>query len=84
LYPRGKDKKITLFKGKGCKACKRSGYTGRMGIFEVLVITDEIRELILKEAAPMTIKQIAQKTQGLKTIRQDALSKKLGGLEAYN
>ncbi len=79
LYPRGTDKKITLFKGEGCKACKRSGYAGRMGAFEVLVVTDEIRELILKEAAPMTIRQVAQKTQGLKTIRQDALSKVLGG-----
>lgn len=79
LSPRGTDKKITLFKGEGCKAFKRSGYAGRMRVFEVLVVTDEIRELILREAAPMSILQLAQKSQGLKTIRQDALSKVLGG-----
>ncbi len=50
-----------------------------MGIFEVLVITDEIRELVLQKAAPMSIRKKAVETQDMKSLREDAISKVLGG-----
>ncbi|MFT4579260.1 MAG: type IV pilus assembly protein PilB [Nitrospinales bacterium] len=80
LFPRGDRQPVTLYRGEGCKACKKSGYAGRMGIFEVLVITDDIRELVLKKAAPMIIRKKAVETQDMKSLREDAISKVLSGL----
>ena len=80
LFPSGYEgKPFVLFEGKGCRACKRSGYSGRIGIFEVLLITDPIRKLILEKAAPMTIRDEAIKNQGLKTLRRDGFSKVVKG-----
>lgn len=79
LFPKGDSQPVTLYHGAGCKACKKSGYAGRMGIFEVLVITDEIRELVLQKAAPMSIRKKAVETQDMKSLREDAISKVLGG-----
>ncbi|MBI4390029.1 MAG: Flp pilus assembly complex ATPase component TadA [Nitrospinae bacterium] len=79
LFPRGDRKPVVLYKGEGCKACKRSGYSGRMGLFEALAVTDEVRELILKKSAPMTIRELARKTQGMKTLREDGIAKVLSG-----
>ncbi|PIQ95581.1 MAG: type II secretion system protein GspE [Nitrospinae bacterium CG11_big_fil_rev_8_21_14_0_20_56_8] len=80
LFPEGHPQAVTLYQGEGCKACKKSGYSGRMGVFEVLVMTDEIRALILEKAAPMVIRQRAKESQGMKTLRQDGIAKVLGGL----
>lgn len=79
LFPKGDRQPVTLYRGAGCKACKKSGYAGRMGIFEVLVITDEVRELVLKKAAPMSIRKKAVETQDMKSLREDAISKVLEG-----
>ena len=81
LFPHGyQGKPFVLFEGKGCRACKRSGYSGRIGIFEVLMITDAIRKLILEKAAPMVIRDEAIKTQGLNSLRNDGFSKVVQGL----
>jgi type IV pilus assembly protein PilB len=80
LFPNGNSPtSVTLYHGEGCKACKKSGYAGRMGIFEVLVITDDLRELILQKAAPMTLREKARETQDMKSLREDGISKVLGG-----
>jgi type II secretory ATPase GspE/PulE/Tfp pilus assembly ATPase PilB-like protein len=50
-----------------------------MGIFEVLVITDDLRELVLQKAAPMSIRERARETQDMKSLREDGISKVLGG-----
>ena len=50
-----------------------------MGIFEVLVVTDEIRELVLQKSAPMTIRERARETQDMKSLREDGIAKVLGG-----
>jgi type IV pilus assembly protein PilB len=80
LFPKGDRQPVTLYRGEGCKACKKSGYAGRMGIFEILVITDDVRELVLQKAAPMTIRKKAVETQDMKSLREDAISKVLSGL----
>ncbi len=79
LFPNGNSQPVKLYHGQGCKACKKSGYRGRVGLFEILVITDKIRELILKKAAPMTIRDVARETQGLTTLREDGVAKVLAG-----
>lgn len=74
---RGKDR-LVLYKGKGCDVCQHTGYLGRIGVFEVLEINDEIRELIIKNAAADTIKNQAIKN-GMTTMFDDALQKVLNG-----
>ena len=61
-----------FFYGSGCSSCHDTGYHGRRGIFELLTITDPVRELIDQSAATMVIRQKAVEG-GMKTIREDGL-----------
>ncbi len=61
-----------FFYGKGCDACNNTGYKGRKGIYELLRITDPIRELINERAPTVTLKQKAVEL-GMITLRQDGL-----------
>ncbi|MHB2026257.1 MAG: GspE/PulE family protein [Elusimicrobiota bacterium] len=71
--------KTVLYKGKGCENCAGTGYRGRIGIHEVLEITDDIRELIGQKATAMRIKDAALKN-GMITLEQSAIRKLLMGL----
>jgi len=64
--------KAEFFKGKGCEQCFKSGYSGRVGIAELLVLTPKIRELILGRAQEHLIKQQAR-AEGMVTLREDGL-----------
>ncbi|MCX5707042.1 MAG: ATPase, T2SS/T4P/T4SS family [Candidatus Omnitrophica bacterium] len=68
-----------FFRGKGCPHCFNTGYSGRTGIAEVLLLTAPIRELILSRAQEHFIKQQARK-EGMKTLREDGLLQVLNGL----
>jgi type IV pilus assembly protein PilB len=72
-------KEYKFFHGKGCKICRGTGYKGRTGIFEILLIDDQVRELILKKASADQIKQAAIKA-GMRTLREDGLQKVLEGI----
>ena len=61
-----------FFYGRGCSSCHDTGYHGRRGIFELLTITDPIRELVDQSAATMVIREKAVQL-GMKTIREDGL-----------
>ncbi|MEE9543871.1 MAG: type II secretion system ATPase GspE [Thermodesulfobacteriota bacterium] len=65
---------ITLSRGKGCEDCAGSGYRGRIGIFEVLPIDDEIGRLILKSPETSVIKARAREL-GMVTLREDGIDK---------
>ena len=67
-----------FYHGKGCKNCRNTGYKGRSGIFEILTINNEIRDLILNKASDTMIKQAALKA-GMKTLRDDGMEKVLEG-----
>ncbi len=67
---------VKFVKGKGCKLCSNTGYKGRTGIFELLKVTPQIRELILKRASADQIRELA-KTQGMRTLREAAIEKLL-------
>jgi len=62
----------TYFEAKGCDACNNTGYKGRKGIYELLKITDPVRELINERAPTVTIRQKAIEL-GMITLRQDGL-----------
>ena len=66
--------KVKVFKTKGCAACNETGYKGRTGLFEVMEITDSIREIILKKGQPREIKAVAMEN-GMISLRQSGLTK---------
>jgi type IV pilus assembly protein PilB len=69
----------SIYKGKGCDQCNGSGYSGRQGLYEVMPITPEIRELILDRAPTSEIQKLAIK-QGMLTLREDGLIKVAKGI----
>ncbi len=76
-------KEIEIYKPKGCKRCNNLGYSGRIGIFEILAMTESLEELIVsKEASETKIAQEAKK-QGMITMRQDGILKVLTGLTSF-
>jgi type IV pilus assembly protein PilB len=70
---------LKLVRGRGCKLCNNSGYKGRTGIYELLKVTPEIQELVLKKVSADEIRDMAIK-QGMKSLRQSAVDKLLAGL----
>jgi len=74
-----KIKKAEFFKGKGCAGCFNTGYSGRTGLAEVLLLTAKIRELIINRAQEHQIKQQAR-LEGMVTLREDGLNAALNGL----
>jgi type IV pilus assembly protein PilB len=71
---------ITLYQGKGCKDCKGSGYRGRTGIFELLVVNEKIKQLISQKASTQIIRQAALETTGMISLREDGLKKVWKGM----
>lgn len=70
---------ISAYRGKGCEACRFTGYQGRTAIYEILTVNDRIRELILERASADVIKKEGVRL-GLKTLYQDGLKKVAAGL----
>jgi len=68
-----------IYEGAGCDKCKFTGYRGRTAIFELLIIDDEIRQMILKRTSSNEIKKLAV-SKGMKTLRDDGLHKVMEGL----
>jgi type IV pilus assembly protein PilB len=68
-----------FYKGEGCGECRGTGYKGRIGIYENMLISPEIRELILKKSPSDVIEKTAVK-QGFHTLRDSALAKLAAGL----
>ncbi len=73
------DSEITFYRGRGCDNCKVSGYKGRTGIHELLVVSDRLRSLILQRASTAEIRQCAIE-EGMKTMPDDGLRKVLDGI----
>ncbi len=70
----------TIYKpGAGCNQCKRTGYRGRTGIHELLVVDDEIRGLVMKSGDATTIRRAAT-ARGMNTLREDGADKVLDGV----
>jgi type IV pilus assembly protein PilB len=67
-------KSVTPMKGKGCEKCNNTGYKGRVGLYEVMEITEELRELILVGASGLELRRKAV-DEGMITLRQSGLRK---------
>jgi type II secretory ATPase GspE/PulE/Tfp pilus assembly ATPase PilB-like protein len=72
-------KDIKMFEPTGCDACNGSGYKGRIAVFELLVVNDEIRELIGKDAGQIEIKRAVAKTDFV-SMQQDGVLKAVSGI----
>ncbi len=73
----------TVLRGRGCRTCNNTGYKGRIAVFEIMPIGDEVREFILNGASTMEIKREAIR-QGMRTLRMSALSKLRDGVTSLD
>jgi type IV pilus assembly protein PilB len=71
--------KVKTFKGKGCSTCNNTGYKGRIGLYEVMEVTDEIRELILIGASALELRKKAI-DDGMISLRESGLHKIRSGV----
>jgi type IV pilus assembly protein PilB len=72
-------KPLMIYTAQGCKECNRSGFSGRIAVFEILSGSDELSEVILEEPSENEIAKIA-KVQGMITMQQDGILKVLDGV----
>src|SRR5437773_1372572 len=70
---------VALDRGRGCSVCRHTGYRGRTGLFELLLVTDDIKQALLKSPNAGALREIAQ-AQGMTTLRQDGWRKVQAGL----
>lgn len=70
---------VLLFRGKGCNACSSTGYSGRLVICEIMVLTPKVKEKILERVGELKIKETARR-EGMITMREDGLIKAFAGL----
>jgi len=86
LIDAGMDEKLIddgkLLKGTGCPACNGSGYSGRVGLYEVMVVTPTLREMVLDRASTAELRERAI-ADGMITLRQDALWKMSQGMTTF-
>jgi type IV pilus assembly protein PilB len=73
---------VRLYRGRGCDTCRHTGYRGRLGVFELMVMTDELRRLVLSGASADVIREAAQRS-GMRTLRQSGVDKVLEGVTTF-
>lgn len=73
------EKKVTIYEPVGCEECHDTGYKGRRGVYEVLVVTEAVRDAILKRKPDSEVKKIAV-SENMTTLRQDSLNKVKEGI----
>ncbi len=72
----------TCYMGKGCNDCNNTGYKGRIALYEVMPMTEELKNAVVNEANTIELKNMAIKN-GMKTLRQSGLSKVLDGVTSF-
>jgi len=68
-----------FFRGKGCEKCNRTGYKGRLGLFELMIMNDDLRDMVMRNASTEDLRESARKA-GMVTLRQAGLNGVFGGL----
>ena len=71
--------KAILFRGKGCAECRFTGHRGRVGLFEVFVLNDEVRNMIFSRVSAAELRHTARQL-GMRTLREDGLRKVVAGV----
>ena len=77
--PEDPDAQVTLYEGKGCEECRFKGYKGRVGLYELMTMNEEIAELVVRRAPVADIREAA-KANGMRELREDGLLKILEGM----
>ncbi len=67
-------RRVKVYKGAGCPNCNNTGYRGRIAVYEVMGIGDELKEMILGGGSALDLKRAAMRL-GMRTLRQSALAK---------
>ena len=75
----GQMREAQVMKATGCEHCRQTGYRGRMGIFEIFIIDDEVRHMINKRSSTLLLRKRAREL-GMRTLREDGVRKVLAGL----
>jgi len=70
---------VTFYRGRGCDRCRHTGYRGRIGVFELMIVNDSVRELVLKKAPAHRVREEGLEA-GMTTLRHDAMQKVLEGI----
>jgi type II secretory ATPase GspE/PulE/Tfp pilus assembly ATPase PilB-like protein len=70
---------VTFTHGKGCSACNHTGYRGRTALFELMNVTEEIREAILNRPSAMQLYELARES-GLRSLYEAGVDKALAGI----
>ncbi len=78
-FPEDELANAQFMRGAGCEYCRGTGYKGRIGVYELMIITDEIREAILREEPEHEIARIARE-QGMQTLAEDGMRKVMAGI----
>ncbi len=78
-FPVHRMKEGTVYEAVGCEACRNSGYRGRSGIYEILTVTDEIRQLVVAREPASRIRAVSTR-DGMTTLREDGWRKVLAGV----
>ncbi|MEQ1852639.1 MAG: type II/IV secretion system protein, partial [Chthoniobacteraceae bacterium] len=69
----------SVMQGAGCEKCKGLGYKGRIGIFEIFVVDDEVRHMVNTRATTVDLRKRARE-MGMRTLREDGIRKVLAGM----
>ena len=62
----------TFYRGRGCKECHNSGYKGRMALFEIMQMVDEVRDMIMNQASTADLRAEVRR-RGMRTLRESGL-----------
>ena len=76
-------KRATFMRGKGCNSCQKTGYRGRIGIYEMMLVKSRIREMIFRSASSTEIRKVAIE-EGMQTLYMDGINKVLGGITTFD
>jgi type IV pilus assembly protein PilB len=68
-----------FFRGRGCEKCNRTGYKGRLGLFELLIMNDELRDLVMRNASTEDLREAARRN-GMVTLRESGMEGVFGGI----
>ena len=72
-------KKANFMRGKGCNYCNKKGYRGRQGIYELMTMTPQVREMAFKGESTLNVRKLARK-QGMRTLFEDGIIKAIRGI----
>ena len=71
--------KATFMKGRGCAQCQNTGYRGRIGVYELMMMSAKVRELVFKNASDQEIRKVAL-SEGMNTVYGDGIAKVMRGI----